>query len=219
MERFHAWLAPRMRAYAVATDPYRIDHTVQVTSFGGSGTTALCDYLLSRGVDLQTGPAQWPFKHRRFPPSASEVPGGFRVVYIMSDPRDAIVSIFRREFQVGHYRALREQDPSPDTQGRLATLETFLEAGRDEFELADHFARWRAHDPAYPVLFVRYEQVARIWNDVQAFVGLTPPQPPLRVRARRSDWRRLSPERQRQLDALYGELARTIDRLPPAHVA
>jgi hypothetical protein len=219
MEQFRAWLAPRLRDYAERKDPYGIDHTVQVTSFGGSGTTALCAYLLSRGVDLQKGPAQWPFKHRRFPPSADQVPDGFRVVYIVSDPRDAIVSIFRRDFQVGHYVALREDEPDPDTQRRLVSLDAFLDAGHDDFQLADHFARWRAHDPAYPVLFLRYEHVAEVWADVLAFVGLAPPQPPLQVRARRSDWRSLQPERRRQLDAMYGELARTIEQLPPARTA
>src|SRR5690606_9327806 len=145
MERFRAWLAPRLQEWAKDNGPYRIDHTVQVTSFGGSGTTALCGYLLARGVDLQKGPAQWPFKHRRFPPSADEVPDGFRVVYIVSDPRDAIVSIFRRDYQLGHYAALREEQPDDEAARRLASLDAFLDAGHDEFRLADHFARWRAH--------------------------------------------------------------------------
>jgi hypothetical protein len=219
MERFRAWLAPRLHEYAEVHDPFRIDHTVQVTSFGGSGTTALCNYLLSRGVDLQKGPAQWPFKHRRTPPPADGVPDGFRVVYIVSDPRDAIVSIFRRNYQLGHYGALRGHDPDPETHRRLVSLETFLDAGHDEFELADHVARWRAHDPGYPVLFLRYEYVAEVWDDLLAFVGLQPPQPPLRLRARRSNWRTLPRERRRQLDVLYGELARTIEELPPLHVA
>jgi hypothetical protein len=147
------------------------------------------------------------------------VPDGFRVVYIVGDPRDAILSIFRRDYQLGHYAALHERDPGPETLRRLASLEAFLEAGHDEFELADHFARWRSHDPGYPVMFVRYEHLADVWPQIATFVGLTPPQPDLPKWERRSDWRSLPPERRRQLDALYGDLVRTIDELPPVHVA
>src|SRR5690606_30273635 len=97
-----------LQRYAETTDPYLIDHTVQVTSFGGSGTTALCNKFLDAGVDLQKGPAQWPFKHRRVPPTVDEVPDGFRVVYVVGDPRDAVVSIFRRNLQLGHYESLHD---------------------------------------------------------------------------------------------------------------
>jgi hypothetical protein len=218
MDEFRAWLAPRLADYADRHDALAIDHTVQVTSFGGSGTTALCDHLLSLGVDLQKGPAQWPFKHRRIPPSATEVPDGFRVVYLVGDPRDAIMSVFRRDYQVGHWSALNERDPDDETQRRLASLDAFLDAGHDEFELADHFARWRAHDPGYRVMFLRYDHLGEVWPEVADFVGLSPAQPALPTKARHSDWRSLPPERRRQLDALYGELARTIDALPPVEI-
>ena len=218
MDQFREWLAPRLAAYADRHDALLIDHTVQVTSFGGSGTTALCDHLLALGVDLQKGPAQWPFKHRRNPPPASEVPEAFRVVYLVGDPRDAVMSVFRRDYQIGHWAALNERDPDEETQRRLASLDAFLDAGRDEFELADHFARWRAHDRGYPVMFLRYDHLGEVWPDVARFVGLPPEAPALETRPRHSDWRALPPERRRQLDALYGELARTIDELPSVEI-
>jgi hypothetical protein len=218
MERFREWLGPRLAAYTDDHDALRIDHTVQITSFGGSGTTALCDHLLALGVDLQKGPAQWPFKHRRFPPAASEVPEGFRVVYIVSDPRDAVMSVFRRDYQLGHWSALNEQDPGDETRRRLASLDTFLDAGHDEFGLADHFTRWRAHDPGYPVMFLRYDHLGDAWPQVADFVGLDAAQPALPTRERHSDWRALPPGRRRQLDAVYGELARTIDELAPVEI-
>jgi hypothetical protein len=218
MEQFRAWLGPRLAAYADDHDTLRIDHTVQITSFGGSGTTALCDHLLALGVDLQKGPAQWPFKHRRVPPAASEVPDGFRVVYIVSDPRDAVMSIFRRDYQIGHWAAMYEHDPSGETQRRLASLDTFLDAGHDDFGLADHFTRWRAHDPGYPVMFLRYAHLADVWPQLAEFVGLDPAQPALPQHERHSDWRALPLQRRQQLDALYGELARAIDALPPVEI-
>jgi hypothetical protein len=218
VERSPGLVESVIRAYAARHDVDRIDHTVQVTSFGGAGTTALCDHLLRRGVDLQKGPGQWPFKHRRTPPSASEVPEGYRVVYVVGDPRDAILSIFRRKYQFGHYAGLHDRQPSRATLRNLASLDAFLDAGRDEFELADHFARWRDHDPHYPVMFVRYDHLAEVWPEIATFVGLTSPRPALPRRERHSDWRALAPDRRRQLDALYGDLAHAIDQLPPVQV-
>lgn len=218
MERFRARLAPVLSAYADEHQALRVDHTVQVTSFGGAGTTALCDHLLELGADLQKGPGQWPFKHRRTPPSAEEVPDGFRVIYVVGDPRDAILSIFRRDYQVGHYAALHDREPSPETRRNLIDLDAFLDAGRDEFELADHLARWRSHDPAYPVIFVRYERLGEIWPQVAEFAGLTSLAPALQMRERHSDWRSLPPKRRQQLDSLYGDLARSIDELPAVEI-
>lgn len=199
-------------------DPYRITHTVQVTSFGGSGTTALCQNFLAGGVDLQPGPAQWPFKHRRQPPRADEVPEGFRVLYLVGEPRDAILSIFRRDYQIGHYRALHGKDPGADTRRRLETLDTFLAAGVDDFALAEHLEGWLDHPAGYPVLFVRYESLSDAWDEVAAFVGLPPDHHALPRRSRRSDRRAIPAPMQEQLDALYGDLAARIAELPPTLV-
>lgn len=196
-------------------DPHRVTHTVQVTSFGGSGTTALCEHLLNAGVDLQPGPAQWPFKHGRQPPQADEVPEGFRVVYLVGEPRDAVLSIFRRDFQVGHYRSLHGKEPDAKVRQRLETLETFLAAGIDDFALADHVGGWLDHPAGYPVLFVRYEKLAEAWDEMATFVGLEPGYPPLPVRARRSNRQTLGSPMKEQLDALYGDLASRIEALPP----
>jgi hypothetical protein len=201
------------------SDPYRIAHTVQVTSFGGSGTTSLCAYLLAAGVDLQRGPGQWPFKHRRQPPRVDEVPEGFRVLYLVGDPRDAVLSIFRREYQVGHYRSLHGEEPDAETKLRLETLEAFLAAGVDDFALADHVQGWLDHPAGYPVLFVRYERLPDVWAEVAAFIGLRSDHPPMPARGRRSDRRAIGSPMKEQLDALYGELAARIDSLSPIHLA
>lgn len=207
-----------LREYAMRTDVHRIDHTVQVTSFGGAGTTALCKYLLEARVDLQPGPAQWPFKHRRVPPTREEVPEDFRAVYIVSDPRDSLLSIFRRGYQIGRYRSLHDREPPAEVVQRLASLERFLAAGVDDFELADHVNRWRNHPPGYPVLFVRYELLGECWEQLRDFVDVPSELPPLRVRGRSSDWRSLESPQREQIDSLYGDLARYIEGLPAAEV-
>ena len=200
------------------SDPFSVTHTVQVTSFGGSGTTALCRHLLDAGVDLQTGPGQWPFKHQRHPPHADEVPEGFRVLYPVGDPRDAVLSVFRRHLQVAHYRALVGKEPDTGAYQRLENLETFIAGDTDAFALAEHLQGWLDHPPGYPVLFIRYDRLSEVWNDVCTFVGLAPDQSPLPVRTGKSDWRSSPPTVRRRLNSLYGELAARIDALPPAQL-
>lgn len=216
-----AVLGSAVRRYVEAVgDPFRVDHTVQVTSFGGSGTTALVDRLLAAGVDLQKGPAQWPFKHHRIPPAGHEVPAGFRVVYVVGDPRDAVLSLFRRGYQFGHYEALHAgRSPGPDVAADLQSLDDFLAGGVDHFELADHVERWLHHPPGYPVMVVRYDHLAESWPQIDEFVGIGPGAPAFAARDRRSDWRSAPPEVQQGLERLYGELADRIASLPPVSVA
>ena len=140
-------------------DPYRIDHTVQVTSFGGAGTTALLDHLIAAGADLQKGPAQWPFNHWRWPPASADVRDGFRRRSTSERPSGRGLSIFRRDLQLGHYAALHDAEPDPEIAERLADLETFLHVGVDHFGLADHVSRWSEHPSGYPVLFVHYDDL------------------------------------------------------------
>ncbi len=212
-------IADRMLEELARSPEQTIRHTVQITSFGGSGTTALLEHLRQAGVDVPETPGSFPFKHQRTPPGSDRVPPGFRVVYPYGDPRNAVVSVFRREFQGGHYRGMRLRRPPADVEQSLHSLERFLERGIDEFEVADHFDRWFARDGrAYPVLFVRYEQLPEVWPTVREFVGLPPDQPALTVQPRVSEWQALPARLRDRIDRMYGDLARRLARLAPAEL-
>ena len=196
-----------------------VHHTVQVTSFGGSGTTALYDHLGAAGADIPTTIGQFPFKHQRVPPRDDEVPPGFRVVYIFADPRNAVVSLFRRGYQGGHYRGMRLRKPPPEIEQRFVDLDQFLDAGVDDFGLADHFERWHAPEArAYPVLFLRYEQMLETWPTLRDFAGLPADYPCLTIRKRESEWESLPDHARARLDEMYGALARDLAALPPAEI-
>jgi hypothetical protein len=204
---------------ASSTELSQIRHRVQVTSFGGSGTTALLDHFLEAGVDAPATPGSFPFKHQRVPPANESVPPGFRVVYPYGDPRDAVVSVFRRSFQGGHYRGMRLRKPSPEAEHHLTDLEHFLDGGVDEFEMQDHFDRWFTKGPrAYPVLFVRFEDLPQVWPTVCDFVGLPASSAGLTMRPRASEWSSLPTSQRDAIDAMYGELARRLAALPPVEV-
>jgi hypothetical protein len=189
-----------------------------VTSFGGCGTTSLCDYLLVAGVDLPNTRDCFPFKHMRFPPDPQDVPTGFRVVYLCGDPRNAVLSFRRRWSLEATYGFLHLQQPPEETSPRLASLEAFLEAGVDELQLEDHLERWLRREPGYPVLFVRFESLAEAWPTVREFVGLPAEYPPIELKERSSDWRSLPQPLRSQIDSLYGDLARRMEDWPPVQV-
>jgi hypothetical protein len=196
-----------------------VRHRVQITSFGGSGTTALHEHLLRAGVDVPTTPGAFPFKHQRVPPGPDEVPPGFRVIYPYGDPRNAVVSVFHRGFQGGHYRGMRLRKPTPEAEGHLADLEHFLDGGVDEFEIPDHFDHWFAReDRTYPVLFLSFEHLPQAWPTVCEFLDLPPDAECLPLRPRASEWTALEPHQRERIDAMYGSLARRLAALPPVEV-
>jgi hypothetical protein len=200
-------------------DPDRLDHTVQITSFGGCGTTALYEYLGAAGCNIPKTFGHFPFKHQRTPPDPATVPPGFRAVYLYGDPRNAVLSIFRREAQFGHYRGMRLADPPAAAKRRLASVEAFLDAGVDEFQLEDHFDQWWGHGrDSVPVLFVEYEHLANVWPTVRDFVGLPADYPCLDWQPRSSDWQTLPAVQRSQLDTMYGRLVERISSLPPVVV-
>ena len=213
-------VARALADHASAVDPEAIRHTVQVTSYGGSGTTALCAHLADAGLDLPQAPGFFPFKHQRVPPGVGEVPSGFRAVYLYSDPRNAVLSVFGRGIQVGHYRGLRMvRQPPPDVRRRLASLDAFLAAGVDDFLLEEHLDSWLGHgSPGYPLLAVRLESLKDSWPTVCEFLGLDRAHPGLPERSRGSDWRALPTEQRDRLDRMYGRLVRRIDAMPPVRV-
>jgi hypothetical protein len=192
-----------------------LSHRVQVTSFGGSGTTALARHLQEIGCSL---PAQldWGvYKHRRQPPTADEAPADFRAIYLFSDPRDAVISVFARGIQVWHFWRMQGHPPGwegpyPDA---LKSLESFVEAGTDWYGIEDHFRRWTAPQP-YPSLCISHDGLQTAWPTIVHFLGLDSD-------ARVFDWRPRLREHQavdqavrRGLDRIYGCVADMIDAFP-----
>jgi hypothetical protein len=203
---------------APADDEYRIEHTLQVTSYGGSGTTALIRHFTAAELDLPKSPDHFPFKHTPAPPSADEVPEGFRVVYVYADPRDAVVSLFRRGLQVGAYRIFHLVDAPPEVEARLQTLDAYVAAGVDDYALQQHVENWLQHPPGYPVLFLRFDALPDCWPEVRDFVGLPASAPCLDIRPRRSPLHALDETTQARLTAMYQGVLDRLASLPPVHV-
>jgi hypothetical protein len=208
-----------LKRLAQSPEMATVRHTVQVTSFGGSGTTALYEHFQAGGADIPATVGQFPFKHQRVPPADGEVPPGYRVVYLYADPRNAVVSLFRRGFQGAHYRGMQLRTPTPAIEERLIDLDHFLAAGIDDFEIADHVERWQARNPrTYPVMFLRFDQLPNVWSAVRDFVGLPADYPCLEMRTRASEWQALPAVDRDRLEVMYGDLAGRLAAEPDVEV-
>ena len=197
---------------------YKFEHTLQVTSYGGSGTTALIRYFTEAELDLPKTPDHFPYKHTSGPPAADQVPAGFRVVYVYADPRDAVVSLFRRGLQVGAYRIFHMVDAPPEIEARLQTLDAYVAAGVDDFALEQHVDNWLHHPPGYPVMFLRFDDLPGCWPAVRDFVGLPESYPCLEIRPRRSPLSALDETTRAGLTAMYQGVLDRLASLPPAHI-
>ena len=102
-----------------------------------------------------------------------EVPDGFRVVYLVGDPRDAVLSIFRRNYQFGHYGVLHGHEPDADAAARAETLETFADAGIDDFASRGPLRRLARIIPtATPCCSSATTACEDAWAELNVFVGL-----------------------------------------------
>ncbi len=203
---------------------YLNHHTVQVTSFGGAGTSMLCRFLERNGADLPRTIApnnvekDWaPWKHMRTPPLEEWVPNDFRAIYVVSDPRNAVVSVFRRGYQYAHVQRI---DGDVERFHPGMDLSEYLNLGTDLFQLEDHFEQWTQCKRDYPILIVKYDHLWDRIGEIVEFAGL-----PEHIkhdfperRARSSDWRDLPDQSRESIGNLHGNLAVRIDKFPDLQV-
>ncbi|MCS4122739.1 sulfotransferase domain-containing protein [Salinibacter ruber] len=195
----------------------KIDHTIQVTSFGGAGTTMLYKFLDQCCRDIPKNTHDWiPWKHQQVPPADEDVKQGFRALYLFGNPMNTVLSIFRRGYQHWHFERMNE---SGEGQG-LQNLEEFLKHDDDPFQLADHFERWTTAKRRYPIMLLRFETLWEQQEEVFAFLGVPSglqDEFPKR-RERHSDWRKQPVEHRKRLKRIYGSLAKRIQSRPKTEI-
>lgn len=207
-----------------------------IVSFGGVGSK-----MLSRSVYEAMGvtdPQSYrqAHSHHRIPPL--QLLPGQQVVYVLGDPRDAVLSFFaRREMRhdrhgfapaepgeelgtnqeneqkhwvVKHLRNIQAEQRELTEEWDLAT---YLDQPSDLFRLEEHVDAWLYANGDYPVTFVKYDRLWDVAGDLAAHLGLDRLDLPDRIE-RSSDWRHLDQPLREGLDRLYGDLAARIDAMP-----
>ena len=195
--------------------PKKLD--ILVTSYGGSGTSALLEFLNKHHAHINTN---HPFNKDACKHSLSAVanlkPSG-RVLYLFSDPKLAILSVYRRDMLPVHDLSMRvnfKWIPCPIKT--TMDLKTYLAKGKDPCTFERYFDAWLNLRLPQPILFMRYET---LWDNLEVlfdFLGLPP--------AVKNDFPKFSGRLtsvedfplgvQTQIDSIYEDFSKRISTLP-----
>jgi hypothetical protein len=175
-------------------------------------------FLDRYGIDVPKEGHDWiPWKHQRVPPSDDEVPRGYRALYLFGNPMNAVLSVFRRDYQHWH---VKRMDGDIEAWDDSWDLDDFLTQGSDLFRLADHFYEWANADREYPIMLLRFHALWDHLPEMFAFLGL----PSSNItdfpekEERNSDWTEEKPHIRNRLKEMYGELSKEINKSPDIEV-
>ncbi len=198
---------------------------VIVASYGGAGTTMLLDFLAKhtkvnnlnsfvdgiKHIDTPNHPVLNHYQVRR-------------AIYLVSDPRLAALSLFRRGYAQPMMAKLKSRHTTVEEYKRIAKenqpnvkdLADFLAQGEDLFGFKSHWQQWKEDASPFPVLFVNYDALHDSIDQILDFLGLPASLkgsfPPREHRASKLD--QLSEEERTRLDTIYKDLADEIAEAP-----
>ena len=196
---------------------FYVNHRFQVTSFGGSGTSMIYGYLKGAGLNVPSTPDQRPWKHQSSPPSDSKVPRGFRALYLYSDPRNAVLSVFRRHYQHYHHERMKNRSNLRENLDlKSYSINEFLDLDNDPFEMENQFDNWTQSKREYPILILNYDSLWERLSEVISFFGIPseyadhfPEQ-----RNRSSNWKNLSDRLKYKINCTYKSLINKVKSAP-----
>lgn len=175
-----------------------------MASMGGVGSTALARHIGS--IADKT-----PREHA-FSPSLYADERDIRLGYMFGNPCNAVLSVFRRDYQDMHVHAMNHGSPTPAPCLKGVPIEQFLERGVDEMHIERQFDNWT--NPAnhkHPVILIKYEElgdnIAKVLEFFRCKNAFT-------VKSRTSSWRNQPEPIQRDLEKLYGNLIKKVDAMP-----
>lgn len=186
-----------------------ISHTLQVTSFGGSATTSLIDWLISNNMNIGT---DMTWKHMLYPPSDNLyiIPKNYKPLYIVGDPVSSVISIFRRQIPYAHGINMGSKYIM-----RGWKIQDYLSKGDDCFNINKQLRAWTTPQKSYKILSVKYKSIWTHSQDICDFFGV-----PNTVRKSFPQYRQRQSESHRfyrfenELTELYKDAIEYIDSLP-----
>ena len=196
-----------------------------VVSAGGASTTQLLEFLGSRVAVNDRNSYVDGLKHLNRPthPLLERVPVQ-RAVYLVADPREVVLSLFRRDYAAEMVGKLSAEHTTPLAYRRHVDrhlderfdLDALLQGDEDPFALGAHWRAWTSDQPPFPVLTVRYDELPSAVPEILDFVGL-----PRDLAADFPAWVPRASKLAEQpasvrdgLDRLYGDLAAEIAAHP-----
>ena len=175
-----------------------------MASMGGVGSTALARHI---GSIADKSP-----REHAFSPSLYDHEQDLRLGYMFGNPCNAVLSVFRRDYQDMHVQAMNSGSPTPAVSLKGVTIEKFLERGVDELHIERQFDNWT--NPAnckHPTILIKYEAMADNIDKVLEFFRC---KSAFTVKARTSSWRNQPEPIRRGLEKYYGNLIAKVDAMP-----
>lgn len=148
-----------------------------------------------------------------FPPKNNAVPNNFRAIYVVGDPREAVLSVFRRNYQHWH---IQHMDGEISKWNFDWDLDEFLSQQKDYFKYERHFENWKNAKRKYPILIVKFDSIWENLEELIDFAGL-PKQVINKFPARKErsiKWKEVNIETKNDIEFLYGKLAMKIQSMP-----
>lgn len=179
-----------------------------LASIGGVGSTALARHIGSIADKTD--------REHAYSPDVYDEERNVRLGYLYGNPYNAVISVFRRNYQDMHARAMNAGSGIQPASLRGVSLEAYLERGIDEFRLERQFNNWiHTADPKHPMIFIKYEQMADHIGEVLKFFGC---RYEFEVRHRSSSWQQQPAHIRAGLERMYGDLCAKIDEMPPIQI-
>ena len=173
-------------------------------SMGGVGSTALARHIGSISDKTE--------REHAFSPSVYDSFDQLRMGYMIGNPYNSVLSIFRRGYQQMHVKAMHANSGTKPANLRGMTLEEYLERGVDEFFIERQFNNWvNNSNPKHPTIIIRYELLGENIDQILNFFGNDKPFP---VKSRKSSWIDQPAHIKKGLEAIYGPLNAKIEGMP-----
>lgn len=181
---------------------------VHLITTGGLGTYAIEEW----------GRPHWAQPRLRAHRRSPAIAGGQdqRILYVFGDPRNQLLSFFRRGFMKVPYQHC--QHVSGEVNYLAAkqswTIDEYLQEEYDAYKIREHLLGWLAHyERRYSIMFVRYEALAKptVNAAMCEWVGqLTP----FKFKPRTSDYNTLTDTQRQAINRMFGQAMVMIDKLP-----
>lgn len=214
-------------------------HNRQITSYGGGGTSCFCYFANNYNnheIQFPVERSHLPWKHLPKPPTTQNfyLPPTFKALYIINNPIDTILSIFRREFQNLHphniminpFKYINKVKLFPKEYALdyrkynkiLWNYKDYINHKIDLWEIKKHCYSWttKRKSNEYPIMVIKYDA---IWNNLDhIFTFLELPVTdidkfPLKT-DRNSSYKHLDKEYMTKFNFVYGDLIEYTNSLP-----
>lgn len=158
--------------------------------------------------------------HARSHEMREYIPPHSKILYLYSDPREAILSFKRRDFfkmPYTHCIHLNGDVNGMKTKRTGWTLKEFIDNGVDFFQLEQHFQSW--YESPYNVMFVKYDHLKQSMEHILKFFDINNRKADdFHFKQRLSQISRLPTDWQNGLNQMFERYIDFLESIPPCMI-